>query len=187
MRNFHKPFQLTPSCAETWPYADLITDLTENFPLGSRIQISLSSIGVAGILIFEIASADSASKSSCIRLRFQLLELLSIRSATLSGDKIMDGYFGFGVKLCNQGTQGSFQTSIDSPSPTKKHAPLLIRIFILSIQKYYVCSITLDGMSILSICMDTIKNLLFFEPRCATLFAQAINSNQKKKFYASNK
>ena len=39
------------------------------------------------------------------------------------------GFLGSRVKLGNQGTQGSFQTSIEKPSPTRKYTPLIIKGF----------------------------------------------------------
>lgn len=73
------------------------------------------------IALTEIVSNNSTSNSF-----FQHLLIGSISLETRSGVVVELGTLGVGVNPSSQGTQESFHTSMELPSPTLKHVTILI-------------------------------------------------------------
>ena len=108
----------------------LKADWTENLPFGSRIQTSLSKIGIKGIGILLIASTESIHKISFNFGKSQDLVARWIRQDTT---KFLLLSFSLGKKFVSHGTHGSFQISMIVPFPSRKHALLTISFFYFSI------------------------------------------------------
>jgi hypothetical protein len=85
------------------------------------------------MVIFRIALTESDSNKSLSNAWFQALKSQDMRLETSKGVRDKASVFGIGVKFGSQETQGSVQTLIEVPSPTKKQAPLEINPFSFSI------------------------------------------------------
>jgi hypothetical protein len=92
--------------------------LTVNCPLGSLTHISLSGIGLIGIVIFLIPSMDSWSNSCCRLSCFHSLVLEFINFSTTKGFGSTESSLRLGLYPSIQGTHESNQMLIDFPSPT---------------------------------------------------------------------
>lgn len=116
--SFQMFFQGTSDWGLSWVKLDAIwkADLTKNRHLELGSHMNLSGLGVGGRWMERIATAESCSKASFMRPVFQLWVVWSTSWETIRSVRETTFDLGFGKNPWIQGTHGSCQTLMESPS-----------------------------------------------------------------------